>query len=161
MRDDEGDDHVAGDAGDGHGEQPDHGQDRAQAEVVLVVQLENDEVQYVFSARTRGSKLSRKPTWTQNVKTLKLHHSRKVMPSIAASFPFARHQIDTGMSGGGVHHLWLSSPPCSWTRSRWRSQRTKATRSRTPTMRSAMMSIHAFAREHTACQSRRRRQRRR
>ena len=52
VRDDEGDDHVAGDAGDGHGEQPDHGQDRAQAEVVLVVQLENDEVQYVFSART-------------------------------------------------------------------------------------------------------------
>lgn len=93
------------------------------------------------------------PTWTQNVNTLKLHHSRKVMTSIAASLPFARSQIDTGMSGGGVHHLWLDSPPCSWTRSRWRSQSTKSTRSRTPTMRSAMMSTHACAaRDRAICQ---------
>ena len=65
------------------------------------------------------------------------------MPSIATSFPFARSQIDTGMSGGGVHHLWLSGPPCSCTSSRWRSQSMKSTRSRTPTMRSAMMSDQA------------------
>ena len=34
---------------------------------------------------------------------LKLHHSRNAIMSITASFPFARVQIDTGMSGGGVH----------------------------------------------------------
>ena len=51
-------------------------------------------------ARSSGSG---RRTWTQYVNELKLHHSRNAIMSITASFPFARVQIDTGMSGGGVH----------------------------------------------------------
>ena len=72
---------------------------------------------------------------------LKEHHSRKAMTSITASLPCARAQIDTGMSGGGVHHLLRTDASgLAWTRSRCCSQRTNRMRRSTPTMSSAMMS---------------------
>lgn len=51
---------------------------------------------------------------------LKEHHSRKAIMSMTASFPFALIQIETGMSGGGVHQRWrrpaFSSLECTCSR---------------------------------------------
>lgn len=99
MSHNKSDDHVAGDAGDEHWQEPHHGQNRAEADEVLVVQLPHDTSDPVNLATRTPAR-----TCTQNVNTLNEHHSRNVMAKSAASFPRARVQIETGMSGGGVHH---------------------------------------------------------